>query len=96
MPFGLSNAPAAFQRLMNSIFSDLLDICVLIYLNDILIYSDNSNDHEQHVCEVLCRLRVKCWDSNSIWDEGGHQGGIGVTSDGFLRRWARGRQLWTW
>ena len=33
---------------------------------------------------------VKCWDSNSIGDEGGHQGRIGVNSDGFLRRWTRG------
>ena len=41
---------------MNSIFTDLLDICVLVYLNDILIYSDNSEDHERHVCEVLHRL----------------------------------------
>ena len=57
MPFGLSNALAAFQRLMNSIFADLLDICVLVYLDDILIYSDNSEDHEQHVCEVLRRLQ---------------------------------------
>ena len=57
MPFGLSNAPAAFQSLMNSIFADLLDICVLVYLDDILIYSDNSEDHEHHVCEVLRRLQ---------------------------------------
>ena len=57
MPFGLSNAPAAFQCLMNSIFADLLDICILVYLDDILIYSDNSEDHERHVREVLCRLR---------------------------------------
>ena len=56
MPFGLSNAPAAFQRLMNNIFADLLDICVLVYLDDILIYSDNSVDHEKHVREVLHRL----------------------------------------
>ena len=59
MPFGLSNALAAFQRLMDSIFTDLLDICVLVYLDDILIYSDNSEDHECHVCEVLRRLRNK-------------------------------------
>jgi len=37
MPFGLTNALAAFQRFMNNIFSDLLDVCVVIYLDDILI-----------------------------------------------------------
>ena len=56
MPFGLSNAPAAFQRLINSIFADLLDINILVYLDDILIDSNNSKDHEQHVREVLRRL----------------------------------------
>ena len=56
MPFGLTNAPAAFQHLMNNIFSDLLDIYVLIYLDDILIYSDNSIDHEKHVHDVLLWL----------------------------------------
>jgi hypothetical protein len=39
MPEGLTNAPAAFQQFVNSIFADMLDICVIIYLNDILIYS---------------------------------------------------------
>ena len=57
MPFGLSNAPAAFQHLMNNIISNLLDICILVYLNDILVYSDNSVDHKQHVHEVLHRLQ---------------------------------------
>jgi hypothetical protein len=42
MPFGLSNAPAAFQHFMNNIFGDLLDVCVIIYLDDIFIYSDKS------------------------------------------------------
>ena len=41
---------------MKSIFADLLDICVLVYLDNILIYSDNSEDHERHVREVLRRL----------------------------------------
>ena len=41
---------------MNDIFSDLLDICVLIYLDDILIYSNNPIDHEKHVREVLLYL----------------------------------------
>ena len=49
--------PSAFQRFMNKIFSDLLDVCVVIYLDNILIYSDNLVDHKQHVKEVLTRLR---------------------------------------
>lgn len=57
MPFGLTNAPAAFQHLMNDIFQDLLDICVIIYLDDILIFSKNMEDHQQTVKEVLKQLR---------------------------------------
>ena len=56
MLFGLTNAPAAFQRFMNDIFSDLLDVCVMIYLDDILIYSNNMSKHHWHVKEVLKRL----------------------------------------
>ena len=41
---------------MNDIFSDLLDICVIIYLDDILIYSNNMPEHHQHVKKVLKRL----------------------------------------
>jgi hypothetical protein len=57
MPFGLSNAPVAFQRFMNDIFGDLLDVCVIVYLDDILIYSDDMSQHKKHVKEVLRRLR---------------------------------------
>jgi len=57
MPFGLSNAPSAFQRLMNKIFADILDVFVVVYLDDILIYSDNLTEHKQHVKEVLWHLR---------------------------------------
>ena len=57
MPFGLTNAPVAFQQFMNNIFSDLLDACVIIYLDDILIYSNNMSKHHQHMKEVLKRLR---------------------------------------
>ena len=53
MPFGLTNAPMAFQQFMNDIFSDLLNVCVMIYLDDILIYSNNISEHHQHVKEVL-------------------------------------------
>ena len=56
MPFSLTNAPAAFQWFMNDIFSDLLDVCVMIYLDDILIYSNNMSEHHQHVKEVLKHL----------------------------------------
>ena len=41
MPFGLTNAPAVFQRMMNEIFRDVLDTIVVIYLDDILIFSQN-------------------------------------------------------
>ena len=41
---------------MNNIFSDLLDVCVMIYLDDILIYLDNMSEHHQHVKEVLKHL----------------------------------------
>jgi len=58
MPFGLTNAPAAFQRFVNTIFADMLDVCVVVYLDDILIYSEDMESHQQHVREVLHRLRL--------------------------------------
>ncbi|EAL17174.1 hypothetical protein CNBN1990 [Cryptococcus deneoformans B-3501A] len=57
MPFGLTNAPASFQHLMNHNFRDLLDIFVIIYLDDILIYSPDLETHQSHVIQVLDRLR---------------------------------------
>ncbi|CED85420.1 FOG: Transposon-encoded proteins with TYA, reverse transcriptase, integrase domains in various combinations [Phaffia rhodozyma] len=57
MPFGLTNAPATFQEFMNDIFRDLLDDFVIIYLDDILIFSADPSQHEEHVKEVLSRLR---------------------------------------
>jgi len=56
MHYGLTNAPASFQRFMNEVFKDLTDVCVVIYLDDILIYSDNPDEHLKHVRKVLRRL----------------------------------------
>ncbi|KAF8756697.1 hypothetical protein RHS01_04274 [Rhizoctonia solani] len=56
MPFGLTNAPATFQHFMNNLFRDLIDITVVIYLDDILIFSEKPEEHPSHVREVLSRL----------------------------------------
>src|SRR6266481_2015456 len=53
MPFGLSNAPAVFQRFINDVLEGLLDICVIGYIDDILVYSDSLEEHKDHVQEVL-------------------------------------------
>src|SRR6266850_6142465 len=56
MPFGLSNAPAAFQCLITEVLGDLWDICTIGYLDDILIYSDSIDEHCLHVSEILHHL----------------------------------------
>jgi cell fate regulator YaaT (PSP1 superfamily) len=56
MPFGLTNAPASFQRWMNKVLSDYLDIFCITYLDDILIYSDDLEQHRQHVRRILERV----------------------------------------
>jgi hypothetical protein len=57
MPFGLTNAPAIFQSMMDRIFRDIIGLFVVVYLDDILIFSQNPTDHEKHVRIVLERLR---------------------------------------
>ena len=57
MPFGVTNAPATFQRLMNTIFKDELDAFVSVYLDDILVFSEMEEEHLQHVRVALERLR---------------------------------------
>jgi Reverse transcriptase (RNA-dependent DNA polymerase)/RNase H-like domain found in reverse transcriptase len=75
MPFGLTNGPAVFQHFMNDVFGDMLDVCVIFYINDTLIYSDNPSQHREHVHEVLRHLRLhslyakadKCkWHQDSV------------------------------
>ncbi|SPQ99093.1 unnamed protein product (mitochondrion) [Plasmodiophora brassicae] len=57
MPFGLSNGPAAFQGFMNDLFRDYVDVFVVVYLDDILVFSRDAQEHERHVKLVLDRLR---------------------------------------
>lgn len=57
MQFGLRNAPAAFQRMVNDLFHDLVDVNVVLYLDDIIIFSEDPSQHDAQVKEVLRRLR---------------------------------------
>jgi Reverse transcriptase (RNA-dependent DNA polymerase)/RNase H-like domain found in reverse transcriptase len=56
LPFGLANAPATFQMYINWALQGLVDITCIVYLDDILIFSVNLEDHHRHVTEVLRRL----------------------------------------
>jgi hypothetical protein len=56
MSFGLTNAPAFFMNLMNSVLMDYLDKFVVVFIDDILIYSQNEEEHVNHLKMVLQRL----------------------------------------
>ena len=57
MPFGLTNAPSTFQDMMNHIFSDMLDLGLITYMDDILIYAKTREEHDNLVRETLKRLQ---------------------------------------
>ena len=61
MPFGLTNAPATFQTAMNALFTSWLDVFVIVYLDDILIYSATQDEHLKHVYQVMERLTNYKW-----------------------------------
>ena len=59
MPFGLTNSPAAFMDLMNRVFKPYLDQFVVVFIDDILVYSKSGEEHERHLSIVLQTLRDK-------------------------------------
>jgi hypothetical protein len=58
MPFGLTNAPAYFMNFMNKVFMEELDKFVVVFIDDILIYSQGAEEHEQHLRVILNKLRA--------------------------------------
>ena len=59
MPFRLTNAPTTFMNLMNRVFRPYLDQFVVVFIDDILVYSRDEHEHEQHLKLVLQPLREK-------------------------------------
>jgi hypothetical protein len=56
MSFGLTNAPAYLMYLMNKVFMEYLDKFVMVFINDILVYSSGEEEHEEHICLTLQKL----------------------------------------
>ena len=57
MSFGLTNAPAYFMSMMNKVFMEFLDKFVVVFIDDILVYSKNEKEHKEHLCLVLGKFR---------------------------------------
>ena len=58
LPFGLRNAPSHFQRILNDILRPLLGWCCLVYIDDIIVFSDNEEQHLEHLRLVMERLEA--------------------------------------
>ena len=60
MPFGLTNGPTTFMDLMIQVFQPYLDQFIVVFIDDILIYSKSKEEHENHLKIVLPILRERC------------------------------------
>ena len=65
LPLGLCNAPSTFQRLMNDVMGEYIDNFVLVYLDDILVFSTTEHEHEHHLRLVFQKLREHKLQANS-------------------------------
>ncbi|MBW0574939.1 hypothetical protein O181_114654 [Austropuccinia psidii MF-1] len=100
MLFGLTNAPASFQNIVNDIFADFLDIFVVVYLDDIMVFSTSEEEHVKHVASVLQILRdnnlfakaSKCKFHASIVEYLGYS----VSSDGLKIDSSKVKQILNW
>ncbi|MBW0579592.1 hypothetical protein O181_119307 [Austropuccinia psidii MF-1] len=100
MPFGFTNAPASFQNLFDDIFSDILDIYVVVDLDDIMVFSKSEEEHVTHVSTVLARLRAtnlfakasKCLFHASGVDYLGYV----VSSEGLKMDQAKVQKIFNW
>ena len=70
MPFGLKNAPAVFQRIINTVLQKQIGKTCFAYLDDVIVFSENPEDHEKHVEDVLVALEkanLKLKSSKCKW-----------------------------
>jgi Reverse transcriptase (RNA-dependent DNA polymerase) len=86
MPFGLTNAPITFQALMNDVFRVYVDKFILVYLDDVLIFSRSAEERKEHVeltlkrcgarsclrnCQSVSSIRRREWSRDVLWVRGG-------------------------